>query len=117
MQTPTEGCRWGLYTTKKPQTKAKQESRSSVSFLQVTLNTLWAEDKHCWILLLISLVLLPCLFPQENLNPKSPQSQDANYSLRFGSSGCPGVSAAQELHSIKLYSRWWNQKGIRKNLK
>lgn len=40
MQTPTEGCWWGLYTTKKPQTKAKQESRSSISFLQVTLNTL-----------------------------------------------------------------------------
>lgn len=114
MQPHTEGCRWGLYTTKKPQTKAKQESRSSISFLQVILNALWAEDRQCLILLSIFHVLLPCLFPQENPNPNSPQSQDAKYSLRFGSSGCPGISAAQELPSIKLYSKWWSQKGMKR---
>lgn len=54
MQTPTEGCRWSLYTTKQ-----SRRAEALISFSQVTSNTMSAEDKA----LLDFTLNIPCASP------------------------------------------------------
>ena len=98
MQTHTEVCRCILYTTKKPQTKVKQESRSPISFLLTGHLKCFVSWRNA---LLDSTLNIPCtpLLPLPSISPSlrktsiqiPPKVSMRIILLGLTPVGCPGI--------------------------